>query len=275
MKWNNLSVIAGFVSRPTGVPDFAGSANEGKCRRKVRRFRTRHLNDLESLTSFLSLSPNSLSTEAIAITPTTETFASRLDLISVQEQQRQPATTSSTFEPQLDIPALFVFLLVGIIFGLLQFRIIAISNAVNKRIEALQNLRKIKAKQLDKTAFQYDDSLNNETVTDSMVREATESFRNAFEEVERLRVVIPGLARISPPPMDPQRTLETVAAARQFLNINATSVLESNVLEKNSQNIVPQRILTTILILAAVAQVWAWWFFASYNSDSYLILPSF
>mmetsp|Transcript_14029 Transcript_14029/g.18284 ORF Transcript_14029/g.18284 Transcript_14029/m.18284 type:complete len:274 (-) Transcript_14029:127-948(-) len=137
---------------------------------------------------------------------------------------QEAATTS--FEPVLNLPAFSVFCFIAIVFGLLQFRIAAIGAAADRRTLALARLRKVKALQLS-SASSLDSSSNNNnksTITtttstiNEQVQEALMGYKAAYDEVERLRTVIPGVARIVPPPGQ-ERMNDNAMAAQQFLNI--------------------------------------------------------
>ncbi|KAL7555328.1 hypothetical protein ACA910_022354 [Epithemia clementina (nom. ined.)] len=146
-------------------------------------------------------------------------------------------TPTTTFEPVLNVPAFGVFVFIAVIFGFLQYRMAAIGSAADRRTEALANLRKLKARQLSsgdggensRRSSSNDSASRNDKETNSnnesletRVQRATEEYREALLEVERLRTVIPGLVRIPPPPAESasrERMEENVSAAKQFLNI--------------------------------------------------------
>ena len=124
-----------------------------------------------------------------------------------------------TFAPVLDVSALGSFLLVFVIFFFLQTRISAIGQAADLRVEALAELRDVKARQLSGDATEED------------VVRAIEKYRLAYEKVEDLRTVIPGVARIPPPPADTlsrERMDENEVAAQQFLGIESQNPQKEN-----------------------------------------------
>ena len=114
-------------------------------------------------------------------------------------------TTTKMFAPVLNVPALCSFLVVFVIFSLLQWRVSEISRAATERAEALEELRAVKSKELTGDA------------TTEEVDRAVEAYRRAYGKVEDLRSVIPGVARIVPPPSVSLQ--DSDAAAQQFLGI--------------------------------------------------------
>jgi hypothetical protein len=110
------------------------------------------------------------------------------------------------FAPVLNVPAFSVFLFIIVTYGALQWRINQIRQAADDRTIALQELRRLKK-----------DELEGQTTTTD-VEAATTRYRLAVEKVEDLRNVIPGVARIQPPPSP--RMDDNVAAAKQFLNMD-------------------------------------------------------
>ncbi len=120
-------------------------------------------------------------------------------------------STSVTFEPVVNTPALLAFSLISVVFSLLFLRITSISNASERRIETLEKLRLLKSQQLDT-------GLN---VSDEEIRIATESYRSALENELALRTIIPGIRIVAP--NDPKKIEEEISAAKQFLDIDLTS----------------------------------------------------
>ena len=166
------------------------------------------------------------------------------EVSTISSQPMLPESTT-TFEPVLNVPAFSVFLFIAIVFGLLQYRMAAIGTAADRRTEALATLRRLKAKQLSSGGTAAANDKTADTVTDeteSILLQATEEYRDALMEVERLRTVIPGLVRIPPPPAESasrERMEENVAAAKQFLNITLPPVVvpeneDSTILSKAS-----------------------------------------
>ena len=116
------------------------------------------------------------------------------------------SSSDQVFEPVLNVPALGTFLFISIVFTLLQIRTSQVETAVQERNKALANLRRIKSLEL------------TEEFQASTVQQAVEQFESAVQKEERLRSVIPGVARIVPPSAlnDPAEQ-EARAAAKQFL----------------------------------------------------------
>ena len=124
---------------------------------------------------------------------------------------------STTFEPVLNLPAFGAFFFIAIVFGFLQYRIAAIGKAAEKRTEALAYLRELKSLEIA-----------GKEIPSGDIEKAKEEYKNALEDVERLRTVIPGFARIAPPPSESEnreRMEENVAAAKQFLDMDLSSTL--------------------------------------------------
>lgn len=154
---------------------------------------------------------------------------------------------STTFEPVLNIPAFGAFFFIAIVFGLLQYRIAAIGEAANRRTQALSTLRELKSLEIDGADIPVEN-----------MEKAKENYRVALEEVERLRTVIPGIARIAPPPSESEnreRMLENVAAAKQFLDLDISSTLpnDSESISSQSQGLSP--VLLGTLAIVGLSQV--------------------
>jgi len=101
-----------------------------------------------------------------------------------------------SFEPVVNVPALSSFMLIVVVFGFLQLRINAIGKAVNRRTEALEYLRRVKAKQLS-----FATNSNDPNDSDTLVAEinsASEEYRMALIEEKNARTIIPGV-RIAAP----------------------------------------------------------------------------
>jgi len=121
-----------------------------------------------------------------------------------------------SFEPVVNVPALSSFLLIFVVFSFLQLRIHAIGQAVNRRTDALQQLRNAKSKQLSyamdantpEKAMEMERSVNN----------AMEEYRRSLEEEYNTRTIIPGV-RIAAPNR-PDSNDENVAAAKLFLDMD-------------------------------------------------------
>lgn len=153
-------------------------------------------------------------------------------------------TTQPQFEPVLNVPAFSVFLLVAAIFAALQWRISAIGKAAEERTAALDRLRRIKAAQLTSDADA------------DAVRAAVRAYEDAYWRVERLRTVIPGVARVAPPPSQSvnRRVMdENAAAARQFLGIEPETTDQSDESESEEKRLSP--VLAGVLAVIALSQI--------------------
>ena len=135
-------------------------------------------------------------------------------------QQSAQSAPSQSFEPQLNVPAFSVFLFIALIFGFLQYRIAAIGVAADDRTEKLATLRKLKSQQLSTVDPSEQETINQQVAV------ALQDYQQAYEQVENLRTVIPGVARIIPPPADSsdrERMRENEWAAQQFLNVTQST----------------------------------------------------
>lgn len=173
------------------------------------------------------------------------------------------APTNDDFAPVLNLPALVSFLFITLVFVSLQVRVNAIGEAVDRRTRALTELRAIKAKELanDGRSNRRRDGDDNSQAAASLhdeVVQAVERFREAYNEVERLRTIIPGMVRIRPPPSTniQARMDETAAAAQQFLGIqpevdrSSPSAVEDI---DNKLNVpLPFAVLLGVIVLAQV-----------------------
>lgn len=152
------------------------------------------------------------------------------------------------FEPILNVPALGSFLLIFAIFSFLVQRTSAIEKAADDRTKAVENVRKRKVQALNGEATQED------------LDSAIASYREAYDKVEQLRYVIPGIARITPPPagsLSRKFMEENEIAARQFLGIEPD---ESSAVADPPENDVSTAtglspILVAVLAIVATSQI--------------------
>lgn len=117
-------------------------------------------------------------------------------------------SAAQTFEPQVNTPALSAFLLIAIVFSLLQLRINSVRDAGERRQESLATLRQVKSAQL----------ASSETVeqpTEAEVQAAVKAYESSLKEELALRTIIPGVRIVAP--NDPERREEDISAAKQFL----------------------------------------------------------
>lgn len=142
----------------------------------------------------------------------------------------------STFEPQVNAPALGSFLFIAVVFSLLQIRINQVGDAASRREEALKQLRKVKSAQLSTIPSTSDeaDASSSSTIpitttapttnddsapikapSTSEVKAALQAYEDALKEELNLRTIIPGIRIVAP--NDAQRREEDIAAAKQFL----------------------------------------------------------
>lgn len=117
-------------------------------------------------------------------------------------------SVQTTFEPQVNTPALFSFLFIVVTYSLLQLRINGVRDAADRRKIALDSLRLVKSAQFSE--------INKPSEEEVIAAETL--YRNALTDELDLRTIIPGV-RIAAP-NDPQKKEEDIAAAKQFLGID-------------------------------------------------------
>ena len=127
------------------------------------------------------------------------------------------------FEPVINVPAASAFLLIAVVFALLQLRINAVSNAAKKRSDSLDTLRKVQSLQLS------DDSTNGPNEID--VSAAKREYEKALRQELDLRTIIPGVRIVAP--NDPKRDEEQRAAAKRFLGWDAAEFGDDDQIEDN------------------------------------------
>jgi len=111
------------------------------------------------------------------------------------------------FEPIVNGPALSSFLIISIVFGLLQQRINSVSAAAKRRSEALESLRKVESLQLSVS--------DKDRPTEADVVRAKAAYESALKNELSLRTIIPGVRIVAP--NDPKREEDERAAAKRFL----------------------------------------------------------
>ncbi len=116
-------------------------------------------------------------------------------------------TQIQEFEPIVNVPALSSFLIISVVFGLLQLRINSVSQATKRRSEALESLRKVESLQLSTSDV--------DRPTEDDVARAKAAYENALTDELNLRTIIPGVRIVAP--NDPKRDEEERAAAKRFL----------------------------------------------------------
>jgi len=113
-------------------------------------------------------------------------------------------TPIQQFEPVLNTQAATSFIIIAIVFTLLQLRINAVSSAAKRRSTALEELRKIESLQLSEP-----DGIEDQ------VNKAKLEYENALRNELDLRTIIPGVRIVAP--NDPKRDAEERANAKRFL----------------------------------------------------------
>ena len=105
-------------------------------------------------------------------------------------------------------------------------QLLQVRNAATKRDDALKELREIKSAELD---LVDDQKKPNE----EEIEAAIEKYREALTNELELRTIIPGV-RIAAP-NDPERKQEDIAAAKQFLNLDISNDVFSEVSSRKTE----------------------------------------
>ncbi len=145
---------------------------------------------------------------------------------------------SQTFEPQVNTPALSAFVIIAVVFSLLQFRINQVRDAGERRQEALAMLRTVKSAQLDSAEFES--SMERQKPSEEEVQAALDAYKNSLQEELNLRTIIPGVRIVAP--NDPKRREEDIAAAKQFLDWDLADLeSEGTISEEKEKEIMDSR----------------------------------
>eukprot|EP00548_Thalassiothrix_antarctica_P016469 CAMPEP_0194188264 /NCGR_PEP_ID=MMETSP0154-20130528/54358_1 /TAXON_ID=1049557 /ORGANISM="Thalassiothrix antarctica, Strain L6-D1" /LENGTH=202 /DNA_ID=CAMNT_0038908573 /DNA_START=210 /DNA_END=818 /DNA_ORIENTATION=+ len=121
------------------------------------------------------------------------------------------SSSSTSFEPVVDVPSLLATMLVLIGALLLRLRQSAIAQAAKDRKVALECLRDAKKKEL------------NLEISSDDARMAVVMYEKALEKEEQLRTLLPGVRLKAPD--NPQRSKENQDAVIQFLDANANATM--------------------------------------------------
>lgn len=116
-------------------------------------------------------------------------------------------TPIQQFEPVLNKQAATSFVIIAIVFTLLQLRINAVSNAAKRRSDSLEALRRIQSLQLSSDV--------SVRPSEEQVTKAKYLYETALIEELKLRTIIPGVRIVAP--NDPKRDEEERANAKRFL----------------------------------------------------------
>lgn len=125
-------------------------------------------------------------------------------------------------------------------------RVNSIGEAADRRTQALENLKLLKARQLHGNASAEE------------IQTALVEYERSYKDVERLRNILPGV-RIRPPPVSAglaqKRMLENEAAAKQYLGIEMSSLVEEDTTNQSPQSGNLSLPLVLILSLVLVSQI--------------------
>jgi hypothetical protein len=119
--------------------------------------------------------------------------------------------SAPVFEPIVNAPALGSFIVIVVVFSLLQMRIRAVEEAVERRKAALVQLRAVKSKELS--------SVGDERPDANAVAAALREYEDALRGEENMRTLLPGV-QIVAPNRPAATSAEDVIAAKQFLGID-------------------------------------------------------
>eukprot|EP00550_Attheya_septentrionalis_P007631 CAMPEP_0198288582 /NCGR_PEP_ID=MMETSP1449-20131203/7033_1 /TAXON_ID=420275 /ORGANISM="Attheya septentrionalis, Strain CCMP2084" /LENGTH=259 /DNA_ID=CAMNT_0043986747 /DNA_START=61 /DNA_END=836 /DNA_ORIENTATION=+ len=153
---------------------------------------------------------------------------------------------SKSFEPVVNVPALSSFLIIGVIFALLQIRISLIRGAVTRRQDALKALREIKSRQLSSA------DLGEAKPSEEAVALALLEYETALENEEGLRTVIPGVRVVAP-----NRPSEDDAdAAKRFLGVDLRDDSREQLTETDQDKKEGMSVgAISVLVLVAMSQI--------------------
>jgi hypothetical protein len=190
-------------------------------------------------------------------------------------QSLSPDVIEPSFAPVLNGPAFVSFAIIAILFGLLQWRIQDIEKAVVARRAALAILRDAKARELSDGGIGTggvvggDDSSSPSSV---MAQEALRDYRNAYDKVQTLREIAPGVRIRAPNIMD----AENARAAQQFLGItdasgeteassssSKTGVVDSSSSSPEDENPLVPKLALAVLVMVGLSQLALWMFMVS------------
>lgn len=140
--------------------------------------------------------------------------ATQLDhyLVETASSSSVGLTPIQEFEPIINFPAAISFLIIFIVFALLQLRINAVASAAKRRSFTLDALRKAESLQLSASDVGINSS---ERPTSKDVMDAKNEYEAALREELDLRTILPGVRIVAP--NDPKRQEEERAAAKRFL----------------------------------------------------------
>jgi hypothetical protein len=131
-------------------------------------------------------------------------------------------SSTTSFEPVLNVPQLGAFLFIAGMFVMLQLRIRSIEQAAERRTIALDTLRTMKTQSLTSS------SEGTTIITNDDIQNAIVEYRQRYNEVEQLREVLPGIRIVQPPSQTTtrQRMDDNIAGAQQFLGITPESTFQ-------------------------------------------------
>jgi hypothetical protein len=119
----------------------------------------------------------------------------------------EATAATTTFEPQLNVPAFITFLFISILFSALILRTTQVEQAVQTRKHKLKRLRDLKSKEL----------AGDDSVSTQDIQQVLRDYEEAVRKEESLRNVIPGVVRIVPPSAGDQEEEEASVVAKQLL----------------------------------------------------------
>jgi hypothetical protein len=128
-------------------------------------------------------------------------------LLSIDEDVTTISSTT-TFEPILNVPAFITFLFIAIVFSVLIVRTNQVERAVQERNQRLQQLRTMKSKELEN---------NDDTISTADIQRCLRDYESAVQKEESLRNIVPGVVRIIPPSAGNPNEEEARIIAKQLL----------------------------------------------------------
>ena len=158
------------------------------------------------------------------------------EMLELGSESSYGLTPIPEFEPILNVEAASSFIIIAVLFTLLQIRVIAISNAAQRRSNALVALRQAESLLLSGgliASFSDDNKTNTQIEKDipsdrysSMVAAAKKEYEDALRAELSLRSIAPGVRIVAPD--DPRRNEEDRAAAKRFLGWGSEEFGDAN-----------------------------------------------
>lgn len=193
---------------PTAATSFVSSTSRSRVRDAIPR-RYGHIRRCGSYSPTLNKHVRLMALDNSQVPSLDPSYAASATMSSLAPSGISPV---QEFEPVLNEQAAASFVIIAVVFTLLQLRINAVSNAAKRRSLALEELRKVESLQLSASDVGVDAS---DRPDEEQVAQAKFEYENALKEELGLRTIVPGVRIVAP--NDPKRDEEERAAAKRFL----------------------------------------------------------